>query len=255
MAHCAQTQLHRHGARRAGSPSSPSCPRATPSRCPVDLPTTYAALVEPFAVGLHGVHSAEIAEGEDVSSWAGGGVGLTTLAWALHDGRRARHGRGSRPAAAATPPARWARPMCWLRLPTPTGRLRCVDRVRRAPRTAAGLSAGAAAAGRIVISGACDEPTPIEPITALLKELTIRYSVAYRPDEFRDVIAAFADGAIDPTPMIGPTFESRTGSPRHSTSCVPRRVHGRVLVVPVTRYRRDRLRDAACSAATPAITA
>jgi (R,R)-butanediol dehydrogenase / meso-butanediol dehydrogenase / diacetyl reductase len=58
-----------------------------------------------------------------------------------------------------------------------------------------------------VISGACAEPTPIEPVTALLKELTIRYSVAYRPNEFREVIEAFADGVIDPTPMIGPTLE------------------------------------------------
>jgi len=62
------------------------------------------------------------------------------------------------------------------------------------------------AQGRLVISGACAEPTTIEPITALLKELTIRYSVAYRPDEFVEVISAFSDGRIDPISMIGPTF-------------------------------------------------
>jgi (R,R)-butanediol dehydrogenase / meso-butanediol dehydrogenase / diacetyl reductase len=90
------------------------------------------------------------------------------------------------------------------------------------------------AQGRLVISGACAEPTPIEPITALLKELTIRYSVAYRPDEFQEVTAAFAAGDIDPTPMIGPTLALdrlgeafdlvRTGA-----------VHGRVLVAPGVR--------------------
>jgi len=57
--------------------------------------------------------------------------------------------------------------------------------------------------GRIVISGACAEPTPIEPITALLKELTIHYSVCYTPNEFREVITAFSTGAIDPTAMMG----------------------------------------------------
>ena len=57
-----------------------------------------------------------------------------------------------------------------------------------------------------MISGACAEPTAIEPVTALLKELTIRYSVAYRPNEFQEVTAAFAAGDIDPTPMIGPTL-------------------------------------------------
>jgi len=83
--------------------------------------------------------------------------------------------------------------------------------------------------GRLVISGACAEPTPIEPITALLKELTIRYSVAYRPDEFREVIAAFAAGDIDPTPMIGPTL----GLARLADALELVRTgvaHGRVLV-------------------------
>jgi (R,R)-butanediol dehydrogenase/meso-butanediol dehydrogenase/diacetyl reductase len=58
--------------------------------------------------------------------------------------------------------------------------------------------------GRLIISGACAEPTPVEPVTALLKELTIRYSVCYRPDEFREVIGAFASGAVDPSALIGP---------------------------------------------------
>ena len=61
--------------------------------------------------------------------------------------------------------------------------------------------------GRLVVSGACAEPTPVEPVTALLKELTIRYSVCYRPDEFREVIAAFASGAVDPSGVIGPTLQ------------------------------------------------
>jgi (R,R)-butanediol dehydrogenase / meso-butanediol dehydrogenase / diacetyl reductase len=60
--------------------------------------------------------------------------------------------------------------------------------------------------GRLVVSGACAEPTTIEPITALLKELTVRYSVAYSIDDFREVVAAFSHGKIDPTSTVGPTF-------------------------------------------------
>ncbi len=60
--------------------------------------------------------------------------------------------------------------------------------------------------GRLVVSGACAEPTTIEPVTALLKELTVRYSVAYSIDEFREVVAAFSDRDIDPTPTVGPAF-------------------------------------------------
>jgi (R,R)-butanediol dehydrogenase/meso-butanediol dehydrogenase/diacetyl reductase len=61
--------------------------------------------------------------------------------------------------------------------------------------------------GRVIVSGACAEPTSIEPITALLKEITIRYSVAYSTDEFQEVIAAFSTGEVDPSPTVGPTFD------------------------------------------------
>jgi (R,R)-butanediol dehydrogenase / meso-butanediol dehydrogenase / diacetyl reductase len=40
-------------------------------------------------------------------------------------------------------------------------------------------------ASHLVAVLAVSEPTTIEPITALLKELTVRYSVAYSIDEFR----------------------------------------------------------------------
>src|SRR5207244_651576 len=54
----------------------------------------------------------------------------------------------------------------------------------------------ARALGRIVIAGAGETRMPLEPIGALLKELTIRFCVAYRPAEFREVIDAFATGTI-----------------------------------------------------------
>jgi (R,R)-butanediol dehydrogenase/meso-butanediol dehydrogenase/diacetyl reductase len=72
---------------------------------------------------------------------------------------------------------------------------------------------------------------PIEPVTALLKELTIRFSVCYRPDEFREVIAAFGSGDIDPARMVGPTL----GLSRITEAFELVRkagVRGRVLVIP-----------------------
>ena len=85
--------------------------------------------------------------------------------------------------------------------------------------------------GRIVISGACAEAVPIEPVTALLKELTIGFSVCYRPDEFREVIAAFSRGDVDPNPMMGPQLDlDRIAEAfdlvRNAAA------HGRVLVTP-----------------------
>ena len=68
-------------------------------------------------------------------------------------------------------------------------------------------------------------------MTALLKELSIRFSVCYTPDEFREVIAAFGDGTIDPAPMVGPTVGlSRIADAFDLTRGA--RAHGRVLVRP-----------------------
>ena len=67
------------------------------------------------------------------------------------------------------------------------------------------LDACAAAArtqGRVVVAGVCAEPDPFLPLVALLKELTVRFSVYYRPDEFRAVVEAFATGRVDPTPLV-----------------------------------------------------
>ena len=85
--------------------------------------------------------------------------------------------------------------------------------------------------GTRAISGACAESTSIEPVTALLKELAIRYSVAYTLDEFTEVVEAFGSGAIDPTPTIGPTFElARVGDAFEAVRSA--REHGRVAVTP-----------------------
>jgi (R,R)-butanediol dehydrogenase / meso-butanediol dehydrogenase / diacetyl reductase len=173
---------------------------------PAQLPAAHSALVEPFAVGLHGVHSAEIGPGDDVLIVGAGGVGLTTLACALHKG-------GARVTVADPDPPRRnsatslgatdvltsvteAEPGAYDAVVECVGRPELVQACQPALRPR----------GRVVISGACAEPTTIEPITALLKELTVRYSVAYSTDEFREVVAAFGDGGIDPTPTVGPTF-------------------------------------------------
>jgi (R,R)-butanediol dehydrogenase / meso-butanediol dehydrogenase / diacetyl reductase len=198
---------------------------------PADLPAIYSALVEPFAVGLHGVHRAEISSGDEVLVVGAGGVGLTTLAWALEQGgtrvtvadpdaerRELARALGATDVLAS---ASDAEPASY------DAAIECVGR----PELVQTCQPALRPRGRLVISGACSEPTPIEPVTALLKELTIRYSVCYRPDEFRKVIDAFVDGSIDPSPMVGPTLElSRVGEAFDLVRTVA--VHGRVLVSP-----------------------
>jgi (R,R)-butanediol dehydrogenase/meso-butanediol dehydrogenase/diacetyl reductase len=162
--------------------------------------------VEPFAVGLHGVHSAEIGPGDDVLVVGAGGVGLTTLVWALNKGGgrvtvadpdpRRRDSASSMGATDLLASVSEAEPGAYDAVVECVGRPELVQACQPALRPR----------GRLVVSGACAEPTAIEPITALLKELTVRYSVAYSIDEFREVVGAFSHGDIDPTPTIGPTF-------------------------------------------------
>lgn len=85
--------------------------------------------------------------------------------------------------------------------------------------------------GRVVLAGACTEPTPIEPITALLKELTVRNALAYTIDEFREVVDAFGSGDMDPSPTAGQRFElSRIADAFDAVRTT--QVRGRVSVIP-----------------------
>lgn len=173
---------------------------------PAELPAKYSALVEPFAVGLHGVNRAEIASGDDVLIVGAGGVGLTTLIWALHRGGARITVADPDPRRRDTAAAVGATDVLASASDADVGAydavVECVGRAELLQACQPALRPQ----GRLVISGACAEPTPIEPITALLKELTVRYAVAYTVDEFGEVIAAFSDGSIDPGRTVGPTF-------------------------------------------------
>ncbi len=173
---------------------------------PTEVPAAYSALVEPFAVGLHGVHSAEIGPGDDVLIVGAGGVGLTTLIWALHKGGgrvtvadpdpRRRDSARSMGATDELASVSEAEPGAYDAVVECVGHPELVQACQPALRPR----------GRLVVSGACAEPTAIEPITALLKELTVRYSVAYSVDEFHEVVTSFSTRDIDPAPAVGPTF-------------------------------------------------
>jgi (R,R)-butanediol dehydrogenase/meso-butanediol dehydrogenase/diacetyl reductase len=82
VAHCAQVQYIGMGPAGGFAEYAVVPPRHS-FAVPAGLPTTFAALVEPFAVGLHAVHRAEVSPADDVLIVGAGGVGLTTLAWAL----------------------------------------------------------------------------------------------------------------------------------------------------------------------------
>jgi len=206
VSHCAQTRYIGMGPDGGGFAEFAVVPARHAFALPSEMPDTYPALVEPFAVGLHGVHSARVSPGEDVLVVGAGGVGLTTIAWARAMGAQRvtavdpdAQRRESAVAMGATDVRASA---VGTDADAYDAVLECVGR----PELLQACQASVRPQGRIVISGACAEPTPIEPVTALLKELSIRFSVCYTPDEFREVIAAFGSGAVDPAPIVGPVL-------------------------------------------------
>ncbi len=231
VSHCAHARYIGMGPDAGGFAELALVPARHAFALPAGMPGIYAALVEPFAVGLHGVHSAHVSPGEDVLVVGAGGVGLTTTAWARAagaarvtvvdpDAQRCESARAMGATDALASVADTAANAYDVAL-------ECAGR----PELLQACQAAVRPQGRIVVSGACAEPTPIEPVTALLKELSIRYSVCYTPGEFREVIAGFGSGAVDPAPMVGPAlglnriadaFDLVRGT----------RTHGRVLVTP-----------------------
>lgn len=170
-----------------------------------EVPALHSALVEPFAVGLHAANVAEIAAGDDVLVIGAGGVGLTAVAWASALG-------GARLTVVDPNDARRSMALSLGADETLTSLaevessaydviVECVGR----PELIADGAAAARPRGRIVVAGVCDVPVTIEPIAALLHELSFRWSVAYRPYEFKTVIDAFASGRVDPQRVIGAT--------------------------------------------------
>ena len=175
VAHCEHAQLVGLGGAPGGFAELTRVSASHAFPLPDALPASAAPLVEPFAVGLHTARLAAIEPGDDVLVIGAGPVGLTTARWARE------LGAGS--VTVSDPVAR-------RRVAAPRfGATGVVD-------PAAGLH------GRIVIAGVCAEPDPYFPIVPLMKELSIRFSVYYLPDEFRAVVTAFADGVIDPAPLV-----------------------------------------------------
>jgi len=155
------------------------------------------ALVEPLAVGLHTVAMGDIKAGDRVLVLGGGNIGLAVTVWARRLGARevvvsdpiaGRRGiAGVFGATDAHDPTRDPPP-------------RDFDVVFECVGSTGMVQAAIDAAGtrgRVVIAGLCMAPDTVLPVSALLKEVEVRFAVYYRGNEFAAAAALLDSGDID----------------------------------------------------------
>ena len=178
-------------------------------KLPDQLSTRDAALIEPLAVGLHAVRAGGLQAGQRVLITGAGPIGLAVALWARFMGARdvvvsepATDRRAlalSMGATAVVQPgdnlaeqfadvAGGPAELLFECVGAPGLIQQCID---IAPRRA-----------MVVPVGVCEQPDTILPFPALIKELSIRFAIAYTRADYETVIAMLAQGRIDATPMV-----------------------------------------------------
>jgi threonine dehydrogenase-like Zn-dependent dehydrogenase len=222
---------------------------------PDGLATDLAALTEPLAVGEHAVGLAGLTEGQPCLVVGCGPVGLAVIA--------ALKGRGHGPVLAADfSPAR-------RRLAEAFGADEVLDPAEGSPhdrwpdfgiartlmeRIGAGmlgaavkdpvifeavgvpgmlqsLIAEAPPHSRIVVVGVCMHTDSIEPFMAVVKEMELRFSFGYTPDEFAATLARLADG-VPGADLLVTSVVDLAGTPGAFDTLRTPGEHGKILVKP-----------------------
>jgi (R,R)-butanediol dehydrogenase/meso-butanediol dehydrogenase/diacetyl reductase len=206
---CRQMRDHASGRVRGGFAEFTQIGAMGSVRLPASMSWDEAALIEPLAVGLHGVRRARLDAGANVLVVGAGPVGMAVVVWAKALGARrivvtARSTRGAAMALALGA----------------TDFIEGDKDVRREFRKAVGAApdavfecvgapgvldqciALAPLRGQVVVIGGCMRPDVITPAMAMNKELTLTFALAYDLHDFEVAVDRVARGLIDPTAMI-----------------------------------------------------
>lgn len=177
-------------------------------RLPQSLSMADGALVEPLAVGLHGVRLGGIGPGSRVLVLGAGSIGLATLFFATQSGARV---------VAASRSAR--RADMALRLgaeafvETGDGEAERIADALGGPPDVVFECAGAVGLlqqsinlvrpkGTVVSMGFCMQPDPVIPGVSTFREPVLKFSMACTLDEFREVTTVLDAGHLEPRDMV-----------------------------------------------------
>jgi (R,R)-butanediol dehydrogenase / meso-butanediol dehydrogenase / diacetyl reductase len=176
---------------------------------PAHVTFREAALVEPLAVGLHGVRRSRLAKDETAIILGAGPIGVAVLVWArdvgaktvvsdLSPGRRAM---AERLGATAVVDPKKDEPGV-VALDVGGERVTTVFECVGASGLIQSAITMAPLRAQIVVLGVCMATDEIFPIHGILKELEIDFVLGYSRDEFRETLDALANRRIDPSAMI-----------------------------------------------------
>jgi 2-desacetyl-2-hydroxyethyl bacteriochlorophyllide A dehydrogenase len=193
---------------------------------PEGAESAHAALAEPLAVGAHAVGAADMQPGDVTLVVGCGPVGLAVIASLKANGHgpvvAADFSPGRRALAErigadvvvdpreSSPYAKWSEfagpalpssPLLERELRPNTVVFECVG----VPGILQTVIDSALPHTRIVVVGVCTQPDTFTPMVATVKEVSIRYVFAYRPDEFAHALNWIVDGTVDVGPFITAT--------------------------------------------------
>jgi 2-desacetyl-2-hydroxyethyl bacteriochlorophyllide A dehydrogenase len=189
------------------------------------------ALVEPLASGLHGVHLAQLEPGSKVLVLGAGPIGVAAVFWLKRMGARR---------VVVSAPSRRREP--FVTAVGADGFIAGADDLARAASEALGgqpdvvvEAAGAPGAiaaatdavrprGTVLVLGMLTEPDTFLPVTPLMKQVRVQFSVSYGIRDFEYVVDTLGRGALEPRAMVTATvsfdelpamFESLRGPNSH----------------------------------------
>lgn len=185
-------------------------PAASAHRLPSTLEPAHGALVEPLAVALHAIGRAGFEPGEDALVLGGGPVGLAVTLWlralgagevVVSDPVPARRSLAEQLGASVTVDPSTA-DVAGAFTATAGHLPRLVIECVGVPGLLQHAVDVAAVDARVVVTGVCMAPDPLTPLTAMMKELDLRFAYYYTEADFRTTIDHLDRERIDPLPLV-----------------------------------------------------
>jgi (R,R)-butanediol dehydrogenase / meso-butanediol dehydrogenase / diacetyl reductase len=208
--HCRRNRVLGLGQLPGGYAEFVMCGERSLLKLPDNVSSREGALVEPLAVGLHGVNRAGIKPGTGCVVMGAGPIGLAALTWCK--------AKGANPiivSELATGRADLALKLGATEIVNPKQQ-KPADRMREltghppelviecigVKGTLGAAIDIAATHGRVVVIGACMEPDTIVPMKCLMKEVSVEFAIGYTKAEFEETIEALASGRVNAQSMI-----------------------------------------------------